>query len=168
MVQFTAKIMQAETHPDKTGWTFILIPADIAAELNPGVRKSYRVKGKLDKHSVKGLSLLPMGSGTFMLPLSAELRKAIHKKKGAMLDLRLSVDKEQYQLNTELVECLADEPVADARFRKMPTSHQHYFSKWIESAKTEPTRTKRIAQTVNAMLRGITNFGEVMRSLRKE
>ncbi|MEJ0102257.1 MAG: YdeI/OmpD-associated family protein [Bacteroidota bacterium] len=30
----------------------------------------------------------------------------------------------------------------------------HYYSKWVESAKTEPTKTKRIAMVVDAMYKG--------------
>ena len=49
------------------------------------------------------------------------------------------------------MECLADEPAASAFFQSLAGSHQRYFSKWIDSAKTEPTRTKRIALAVNAL-----------------
>ena len=36
-------------------------------------------------------------------------------------------------------------------FKTLAKSHQNYFSKWIESAKTEGTKTKRIALAVNAL-----------------
>jgi uncharacterized protein YdeI (YjbR/CyaY-like superfamily) len=39
--------------------------------------------------------------------------------------------------------------------------------KWIDSAKTEPTRVKRIAATVNAMAKGMT-YAEMLHSLRDE
>ncbi len=166
MVQFTATICQAAEMGEKTGWTYIIIPPDVAEELNPGQKKSFRVKGKLDDHSIKEVSLLPVGGGRFMMPLNATLRKGIRKKKGAMLNVRIQVDKTPQKICAELLECLADEPKAQANFNKLPPSHQRYFSKWIEEAKTEPTKTKRIALTVSAMSTGARNYGEVLRSLR--
>jgi uncharacterized protein YdeI (YjbR/CyaY-like superfamily) len=62
---------------------------------------------------------------------------------------------------------LNDEPIALANFNKLPGSHQKYYSKWIESAKTEQTKTKRIAQAVNALTKNL-HYGQMIRSLKKE
>lgn len=134
---------------EKTGWHYIEVPADIAEKLNPADKKSFRVKGNLDGHPIKGVSLIPMGGGKYILALNATIRKGIRKAKGAMLKVQLAVDK-PYELLPELVECLNDEPDAKAFFNNLPRSHQNYFSKWIESAKTEATRARRIAMTVDA------------------
>ena len=40
------------------------------------------------------------------------------------------------------MECLGDEPSADAFFKTLAGSHQRYFSKWIDDAKTVETKTK--------------------------
>lgn len=168
MVQYTTTILKYEAPGDKSGWTYVIIPSDIAEALNPGVRRGYRVKGRLDDHPVKAVAIFPMGNGSFMLPLNAAMRKSIHKKKGAMLKLRLELDKTPIKICAELLECLADEPVANANFKKIPLSQQNYYSKWIESAKTEPTRTKRIAQAVSSLARGIIDYGEMIRSFRTE
>lgn len=162
MVQYTTIIKKFDKQGEKTGWTYIEVPADIADELMPGNKKSFRVKGKFDKHSIKGVALLPMGGGSFIIPLNGEMRKAIGKKHGAMLEVKLSVDKEPFQFSKELMECLNDEPAAFARFKKMPPSHQKYYSNWVESAKTEPTKAKRIAMTINAMIKQ-QDFGEMLR-----
>ena len=65
------------------------------------------------------------------------------------------------------MECLADEPKAIAYFKTLPPGHQRYFSHWIDSAKTVPTESKRIAQAVSALAKGF-GYGEMMRSLKKE
>jgi uncharacterized protein YdeI (YjbR/CyaY-like superfamily) len=62
---------------------------------------------------------------------------------------------------------LQDEPAAKHYFQSLPKSHQHYFSKWIESAKTEPTKTKRIAMAVNAMSKKM-DFGQMLRSAKED
>lgn len=167
MVQFTTTILQFEEQGDKTGWTYILIPPDIAAQLKPGYKKSFRVKGKLDNHAITGIALLPHGGGSFIMALNAGIRKGIKKRKGARLQVQLQEDKAPQPLSPELLECLADEPAAQAFFQSLAPSHQAYFSKWIDSAKTEATKTKRIAQAVSGLSRQL-GYGELIRSLRKE
>ena len=84
-VQFTATIHRFEKQGEKTGWTYFEVPPDIAQQLKPGNKKEFKVKGKLDDHPIKRISLLPMGGGRFILVLNAALRKAIGKKEGAMV-----------------------------------------------------------------------------------
>ena len=162
MVQFTAVILQFAEQGEKTGWSYVSIPAEIAAQLKPGHKKSFRVKGKLDNYPIRQQALIPMGGGEFILPLKSSLRKAIHKNKGAMLKLCLEEDKKIPELNAELLECLADSPKADVRFKSLPRSHQMYYSKWIESAKTIQTRTKRIVLAIAAMEKNLS-YGEMLR-----
>lgn len=162
MVEYTTTILQFAEQGEKTGWTYIEIPADIAQQLLPGNKKSFRVKGSLDEYQFQGTSLLPMGGGKFILPLNASVRKKIHKRKGAMLRVKLLVDPKPLTTPDWMIECLADEPTALSYFNGLPKSHQNYFIKWIESAKTEPTRTRRLAQAVTAFTRKF-NFGEMMR-----
>lgn len=164
MVSFTATIQKFDSHGDKTGWTYIEIPVDIAEQLNPDGKKAFRVKGKLDKHAIQGVGLLPMGGGKYILAVNGDMRKAIKKNKGAMVKVQLAADR-PYELMPELLECLQDEPKAWAFFSSLPRAHQNYFSKWIESAKTEATRAKRLAMTVNATTRG-WGYGEMIRAQR--
>jgi hypothetical protein len=167
MIQFTATILQFAEQGEKTGWHYIEIPADIAQKLKPGNKKSFRVKGKLDDFSFSGVALLPMGGGNFIMALNKDLRKGIHKRKGAMLKVQLQEDSKPYMICAELMECLNDEPAAMSFFKTLPRGHQNYFSKWIESAKTEPTKAKRIAQAVNALAKKY-GFSQMVRALKKE
>lgn len=167
MVHFTTTIHQFAEQGEKTGWTYIEIPVEIAKKLKPGNKRSFRVKGKLDNISIAGIALLPMGGGRFIMALNGAIRKKICKRKGAMLKVRLEEDTNLYQLNTEFLDCLADEPQGKIFFEKLPKSHQNYFSKWIEAAKTEATRTKRIAQAVTALSKQ-QGFSEMVRAIRKD
>ena len=168
MIRFTATIQQFAEQGEKTGWTYIEIPADLAQQLMPANKKSFRVKGKLDSYAFSGLSLIPMGQGNFILALNATIRKNIHKKKGGMVQVQMAVDKD-FSIVTpnDLQECLEDEPTALAAFEKLAPSHRHYFIKWIDSAKTDPTRTRRIVMTVEAMRKGM-DYGEMIRSAREQ
>ena len=148
---------------EKTGWSYIRIPAALAQQLMPGNKKSFRVKGKLDDHPIKSVALLPMGEGDFIMPLKAEIRKILRKQKGDPLQVELDVDSKPVQPPKDLLECLADEPRAREYFISLPKSHQNYFGNWIKSAKTEETRARRIARVVDAMLKK-QNYAEMIRS----
>lgn len=162
-VQFTATIHKFEKMGEKTGWTYIDVPADLAQKLKPGNKKSFRVKGKLDEYKISGVALIPMGGGSFIIPVNAAIRKGIGKRHGAMLKVELEEDKKPFQFNKDFMECLADEPAAQKFFKSLPGSHQRYFSKWIDSAKTLPTKTKRIAQAVNALAKK-WGYAEMLRA----
>ncbi len=162
MVKFNTIILKFDKKGEKTGWTYIVIPADVAGKLKPGNKKSFRVKGKLDNYSIAKTALLPMGEGEFILPLNAAIRKGIGKRQGAMLKVQMEEDKSEFVFNPDLMACLADEPSALKYFKQLTGSHQRYFSKWIDSAKGDATKAKRIAMTVNALVRGM-GFPEMLR-----
>ena len=168
MVEFSTIILQFDAQGEKTGWTYIDIPADIARQMKPGNKKSFRVRGMLDAFPVRGMALMPMGEGNFIMALKAEVRKGIHKNAGAMLQVRLEEDKDfKIEMPDDLQECFDFEPEAFDFFNSLAKSHREYFIKWIDSAKTNETRAKRIVNTVNAMLRK-WDYGKMIREMRKE
>lgn len=166
MIKFTARIVKFGAQGEKTGWTYIVIPSDVAEELCPGNRKGFRTKGELDSYSFSGKSLIPLGKGEFIFTIDGKIRKAIGKREGAMVNVQIAFDKSEYKMNAEFMDCLNEEPEALKFFKSMPGSHQRYFSKWIESAKTEETKAKRIAQSINAFLRK-QRFNEMLRWNKK-
>jgi hypothetical protein len=167
MVQFTTTILKFAAQGEKTGWTYIIIPEKIALQLKPANKKSFRVKGKLDGYVIQAVALLPRGNGDFIMAFNAGMRKGTGKRQGATLKVQLLADDKPLVLNKELMECMADEPVALTFFSSMPKSHQHYYSKWIEGAKTESTKTKRIALAVSALAKKM-NYGEMIRAQKKD
>ena len=165
MVSYTTTILKFNKKGEKTGWTYIEVPADVAEKLKRGNKKGFHVKGKLDNYSIKRASLLPMGGGSFILPLNAAIRKGIGKRQGAMLNVQIEEDKSEFVFNSDLMECLNDEPAAIKFFKSLPGSHQRYFSKWIDSAKADATKAKRIALTVNALSQKM-GYPEMLRALK--
>ena len=153
MVQFTATIHKFGKKGEKTGWTYFELPADIIQQLKPGNKKEFKVKGKLDSYAIKRVSVLPMGDGKFIMPLNAAMRRAIGEKQGAILTVQLAEDKSDFVFNKDFMDCLDDEPAAKDFFQSLTGSHQRYFSKWIDSARTDPTKTKRIAMAITALAR---------------
>lgn len=167
LVEFNAIILQFAEQGEKTGWSYIEIPADIAQQMKPGNKKSFRVRGMLDGFAVKGMALMPMGGGNFIMALKAEVRKGIHKNAGAMLQVSLEEDVDyKVELPADLKECFDFEPATYEFFNSLAKSHREYFIKWIDGAKTAETRAKRIVNTVNAMLRKWP-YNVMMREMRK-
>lgn len=162
MVSFTTTILKFDEQGEKTGWTYIEVPAEYAEKLKPGNKKSFRVKGKLDAFAINSVALIPMGEGNFIMAINAGMRKGIGKRKGAKLSVKIEVDDSPAKLSDDLLDCLADEPKAMEHYKTLPPGHQKYFSNWIESAKTEPTKAKRIAMAVNALARSM-GYSEMIR-----
>lgn len=167
MVQFTTIIKKFDKQGEKTGWTYIQILSKEAEVLNPGVKTSYRVKGRLDDYIVAKVAIMPMGDGSFIMPLNASIRKNIRKGKGDKLQVQLDLDKEPLALDPDFLECLQDEPEVLNFFNSLAKGHQNYFSKWIETAKTNPTKAKRIAMAVTALSKGM-GFPEMLRAQKAE
>ena len=165
-IKFEALIQKFGEKGEKTGWTYIEVSGDIAAKLKPGNKKAFRVKGKLDDYAFEAISLTPVGEGDFIMALNATIRKGIGKKKGATVQVQLEEDTKEPPLSSDFLSCLEDAPSASVFFHSLPKSHQRYFSTWITSAKTLPTKTKRIAQAINALEIGL-GFSEMMRMLKK-
>lgn len=100
------------------------------------------------------------------MPVNATMRKALRKKHGDVIKVSLELDKAPLKLSAMLMACLKDEPEAKDYFMKLPGSHQQYYSKWIESAKTDATKTKRIALAITAFSQKMS-FSQMMQ-LRKQ
>jgi Domain of unknown function (DUF1905)/Bacteriocin-protection, YdeI or OmpD-Associated len=166
MISYTTTILKFDKQGEKTGWTYVEVPEKIAEQIKPGCKKSYRVKGRLDDYKIEQVALIPMGNGDFIIPINAAMRKGIGKRKGATLEVKLQEDKREYQLNGEFMECLEDEPAALDFFKTKSASYQRYYSKWIESAKTDVTKTKRIALAVSSLAKKM-EYGEMIRSQRE-
>ncbi|WP_199141566.1 YdeI/OmpD-associated family protein [Pedobacter sp. ASV12] len=166
MINHRAEIEKFDAMGEKTGWSYVFIPQAVANQIKPGEKKSFRVKGKIDGVEVSGVALLPMGEGDFIIPLKADLRKRLKKEEGATVSLSLVFDADfKIEMPDDLEICLADEERLMQQFLSMPKSHQNYFINWLNSAKTEATRTKRIIMIVEAMDKKY-NYGQMIREAR--
>ncbi len=167
MVKFTATIEKFGEKAHQTGWTVIFIPAKVANKINPGVKKGYRVKGRLDDFEIEKIAIMPAGEGDFIMPLNAAIRKGIRKQKNDTVKVQLALDKNELAPPGDLIECMQDEPEALKYYNSLPQGHRNYFTKWIDSAKTDATKAKRIALVIKTMVRKM-DFGAMLREERDE
>ncbi len=166
MITFSTTLLKFDKQGEKTGWTYIEISPVRAQKLNPGVKVGYRVKGKLDQFTFEKTALLPMGEGGFILPVNAKIRKSIGKRQGDTLAVTMELDQRQIQPSADFMKCLKEDPEAMKFFKTLPGSHQRYFSKWIDDAKTMHTKTKRIVMALTAFSKK-QGYAEMMRENRR-
>lgn len=166
-ITFDAVIKKFGQQGEKTGWRYIEIPATIAQQLFPGNKKAFRVSGIIDNFPIDKLALMPMGDGKFILPINAATRKGTGKDTGHKLSITFRHDTGDLPMDQDLLDCLEEDPVAKEAFLGLTPGHRNYFSKWISQAKTDATKAKRIALTLDALVRNM-DFGQMLREQKKK
>ncbi|MBS1615124.1 MAG: DUF1905 domain-containing protein [Bacteroidetes bacterium] len=167
VIHFRADILKFGQQGEKTGWTYIEIPADQAQLLKPDNKKSFRVKGSLDAHPITQTSLLPMGEGDFILPLNAAMRCATGKRAGDSLQAILQEDPSEIGMPEDFAICLEADEQARRFFENLPKSHRNYWIKWIAGVKGAAARENRILRAVVALSKGF-GFNEMFREERNQ
>lgn len=167
MITFTTCILRFQKKGEKTGWSYIEISKRQAGQMKPGSKVSFRIKGMIDQLPIEKTAIIPMGEGNFILPMNGKIRKAIGKMEGDAVNVKIELDNRALKPSSTFIKCLKDEPRAYTFFKTLPMSHQNYFSKWIESAKTLQTKSKRITMAVIALAQE-EGYAEMMRANKKE
>ena len=80
------EIEKYESNGEKTGWSYVHIPQEIADQIKPNSRRGFRVRGFIDELAVNGLSATPVKDDGFIIPLNKNLRRTLRKEEGAVVE----------------------------------------------------------------------------------
>ncbi|MEA2279948.1 MAG: hypothetical protein QOK21_555 [Solirubrobacteraceae bacterium] len=118
--------------------------------------KRFPVVATIDGRTFR-LSVARMG-GEFLIGLRREVREQAGVEAGDVVDLRLELDAAPREVDVPpaLASALAADPEAKARFEGLAFSHRKEFARWVEEAKREETRERRVAQAVEMIRAGAT------------
>ena len=147
-VTFNTTLLQAEGK-NATG---ISVPADVIAALGKG--KKPPVKVSLNGYSYR--TTIAAYGDVFMLPVSQQHREAAGVKAGDDLEVVLELDLEPRTVDVpdDLAAALAQKPGAAATFGALSYTRRKEFVRQVEEAKTQETRTRRIAGIVSKVGEG--------------
>jgi hypothetical protein len=132
--------------------TGIQVPDEVVEALGSGKRPA--VKVTVNGYSYRS-TVASMG-GVFMVSLSAEHRAGAGVGGGEEVEVDLEVDSAPREVTVppELVAALDAEPAARATFDGLSYSNKSWHVLQVTGAKTEETRQRRIARSVEALKQG--------------
>ncbi len=128
--------------------TGIEVPADVVASLGS---KRPKVRATINGYTYRS-SVASMG-GTFMLPVSAEIRERAGIAAGDEVDVDLELDTEPREVSVppDFAKALGRDPAAKRAFDALSYSNRQRHVLSIEGAKTDETRQRRIQKAVAAL-----------------
>jgi hypothetical protein len=132
--------------------TGIQVPDEVVEALGSGKRPA--VKVTVNGYSYRS-TVASMG-GVFMVSLSAEHRAGAGVGGGDQVEVDLELDSAPREVTVppELVAALDAEPAARATFDGLSYSNKSWHVLQVTGAKTEETRQRRIARSVEALKQG--------------
>lgn len=132
--------------------TGIEVPADVVNSLGAGKRPAVSVT--INGYTYRS-TVAPMG-GTFMLPVSAEVREAAGVAAGdeVEVDVELDTAPREVTVPQDFSEALDQDAGARRFFDGLSYSNKRRIVLSIEDAKTPETRQKRIAKAVTSLHEG--------------
>ena len=118
-----------------------------------GKKPRYHVAGTINTHPVRGC-LGVFGQDHFLRLGAAWIRDS-GVQPGQQVQVRLAPEgPQEANLAADIVQALSKDKTASAFFEGLPTFYRKNFIRWIESAKREETRAKRITEMMGLLSEG--------------
>lgn len=132
--------------------TGIEVPAELVERLGAGKRPAVHVT--LGDHEYR--TTVGVMGGRYLVSVSAAVREATGLTGGDEVDvtLTLATEPRPVHLHDEFRAALDAEPRAAEFFARLSNSLQRYHAESIEGAKSDETRRRRIARSIELFLAG--------------
>lgn len=118
-----------------------------------GVKGQVKIKALLDgKVEYRG-SLAKMNTDCHLLGMTKVIRQQLGKSFGDTVDVELVQDTEArvVELPTDVAELFEKHPVARSFYETLSYTNRKEYIYWIESAKKEETRAKRLVSMIDKL-----------------
>ncbi len=134
------------------GGAFVRVPFDVEDVYG---KKRVKIKATIDGEPYRG-TLVRMGEPCHILIVIKAIREKIGKTFGDEVEVILEEDLEPRLVTVpdDLMEKLADNPLAKDFYEKLSYTHQREYVNWINDAKREETRLRRIAKMIEMLEEG--------------
>jgi hypothetical protein len=110
-----------------------------------GVKSQVKVRGTINDIPFKS-SLMPNGDGTHFMVVNKSIHDAAWVSSGDMVHIVMEQDKDirEVAVPEDLKNALERDDSAKENFEQLSYSHKKEYVDWIEQAKKEETRVKRV------------------------
>jgi len=132
--------------------TVVVVPFDLKETFGSGRPP---VRASVNGYTFR-TTLFTMG-GRALLGLNREVREAAGVAAGEEVSIELERDDEPrtVEVPRDLAAALAADPAVRGTFESLSYTHRKEYVRWIEDAKREETRTRRIAKAVELLREGV-------------
>ena len=134
--------------------TGFMVPPDVVEALGKGKRPPVVIE--LSGYSYR-TTIAPYGDD-FFVPLNRKNREASGLTAGDTVEIGISFDAEPRTIDPpdDLAAALSTRPEAETYFDRLSYSHRREYVEWIEEAKKQETRERRIAKALDMLAEGKT------------
>lgn len=135
---------------------YITIPSDVVKVY--GMKAMVKVKATFDGHPYRGV-IANMGTGYPVIGVRKDIRAAIGKKVGDIVDVTIEKDEAErvVEVPVELKKLLSKNTEARKFFESLSFTNRKEYVVWVSSAKKEETKLKRLAEILPKLLSGKKN-----------
>jgi hypothetical protein len=94
--------------------------------------------------------------GEFLLGLNREVRKQARVEAGDTVDVKLELEAapREVEVPQALAAALAQDAKAHASFQRLAYTHRKEYARWIDEAKREETRQRRVSEALELLRQG--------------
>lgn len=137
---------------NESGGMYVIIPFDVEEEYG---KKRVKIIAKIDSEVYQG-SLVRMGSPDHILLIRKDIRQKIGKTNGDEVSIEVQEDTlpRIVVVPDDFKVYLNDNAEQKVFFEKLSYTHQKEYVQWIEGAKKEETRIRRMNKAIEMMKAG--------------